>query len=400
MSRLGKAAQYLLSLVNDILDVSKLQAGKVTLVHEPFDAIGMIENVCAMQREPVEVRGIRFERNCDGVSRPHLVGDEVRISQVLMNILSNAVKFTPEGGTITLTASEFVAASGREAQLTIAVADTGCGMTPEFQRQIFDVFTQERNSNSESQKGTGLGMSISYLLVQQMGGTLTVESTLGEGSCFTVKLPLPLDPARCDDTAAEGAAGQAAGEPSAEEAARAEAAGAAVAVGEAAAGGADADSANVRAVAAEGADATTGELAAAEASEPVASAPVEILVAEDNELNADIIASILTEEGFAVTVACNGAEAVAAFEASPTGHFAAIFMDAQMPVMDGYAAARAIRDLPRDDAGTVLIFACTASTFEEDRRRALDAGMDDFLPKPLNVGLMLQKLEAVRKGLS
>ena len=400
VSRLGKAAQYLLSLVNDILDVSKLQAGKVTLVHEPFDAIGMIENVCAMQREPVEVRGIRFERNCDGVSRPYLVGDEVRISQVLMNILSNAVKFTPEGGTITLMASEFVAASGREAQLTIAVADTGCGMTPEFQRQIFDVFTQERNSNSESQKGTGLGMSISYLLVQQMGGTLTVESTLGEGSCFTVKLPLPLDPARCDDTAAEGAAGQAAGEPSAEEAARAEAAGAALAVGEAAAGGADADSANVRAVAAEGADATTGELAAAEASEPVSSAPVEILVAEDNELNADIIASILTEEGFAVTVACNGAEAVAAFEASAAGHFAAIFMDAQMPVMDGYAAARAIRDLPRDDAGTVLIFACTASTFEEDRRRALDAGMDDFLPKPLNVGLMLQKLEAVRKGLS
>ncbi|KAB1644301.1 response regulator [Adlercreutzia muris] len=156
----------------------------------------------------------------------------------------------------------------------------------------------------------------------------------------------------------------------------------------------------MRAAAAEGADAATGELAAAEASEPVASAPVEILVAEDNELNADIIASILTEEGFAVTVACNGAEAVAAFEASPTGHFAAIFMDAQMPVMDGYAAARAIRDLPRDDAGTVLIFACTASTFEEDRRRALDAGMDDFLPKPLNVGLMLQKLEAVRKGLS
>ncbi len=387
VSRLGKAAQYLLSLVNDILDVSKLQAGKVELVHEPFDAIGMIENVCAMQREPMEVRGIRFERDCDGVSCPHLVGDEVRVSQVLMNILSNAVKFTPEGGTITLTASEFVGASGREAQLTIAIADTGCGMTPEFQRQIFDVFTQERNSNSESQKGTGLGMSISYLLVQQMGGTLTVESALGEGSCFTVKLPLPLDPAHRGDSAAEGAAGEGA---SAE----------AKAAGETAAGGAGADSANGEAAAAEGAGAATGELAGAEASEPAASASVEILVAEDNELNADIIASILTEEGFTVTVACNGEEAVTAFEASPPGHFAAIFMDAQMPVMDGYAAARAIRNLPRADAGTVRIFACTASTFEEDRRRALDAGMDDFLPKPLNVGLMLQKLEAVRKEAS
>lgn len=385
VNRLGKTAQYLLSLVNDILDVSKLQAGKVTLVHEPFDVNGMIESVCAMLREPVEVRGIHFARDCDGVSHPYLVGDEVRISQVLMNILSNAVKFTPEGGTITLTASEFMGASGRDAQLTIAVADTGCGMTPEFQRQIFDVFTQERNSNSESQKGTGLGMSISYLLVQQMGGTLTVESTLGQGSCFTVTLPLPLDPARRDDGAAEGA--------SAEEAPAAAAAGEAV-VGEAGA------AADLEAVATEEAGAATGESVDAATAASAASGPVEILVAEDNELNADIIASILTEEGFTVTVACNGEEAVAAFEASPTGHFAAIFMDAQMPVMDGYAAARAIRDLPRADAATVRIFACTASTFEEDRRRALDAGMDDFLPKPLNVGLMLQKLEAVRKEAS
>ena len=397
VNRLGKTAQYLLSLVNDILDVSKLQAGKVTLVHEPFDAIGMIENVCAMQREPVEVRGIRFERNCDGVSRPYLVGDEVRISQVLMNILSNAVKFTPEGGTITLTASEFVGASGRDAQLTIAVADTGCGMTPEFQRQIFDVFTQERNSNSESQKGTGLGMSISYLLVQQMGGTLTVESTLGQGSCFTVTLPLPLDPARRDDGAAEGASAEEA--PAAAGGAAGDTA-AGVVAGATVAGGAGADSANGEAAATEEAGAATGESVDAATAASAASGPVEILVAEDNELNADIIASILTEEGFTVTVACNGEEAVAAFEASPVGHFAAIFMDAQMPVMDGYAAARAIRDLPRADAATVRIFACTASTFEEDRRRALDAGMDDFLPKPLNVGLMLQKLEAVRKEAS
>ena len=397
VNRLGKTAQYLLSLVNDILDVSKLQAGKVTLVHEPFDAIGMIENVCAMQREPVEVRGIRFRRDCGGVSRPYLVGDEVRISQVLMNILSNAVKFTPEGGTITLTASEFVGASGRDAQLTIAVADTGCGMTPEFQRQIFDVFTQERNSNSESQKGTGLGMSISYLLVQQMGGTLTVESTLGQGSCFTVTLPLPLDPARRDDGAAEGASAEEA--PAAAGGAAGDTA-AGVVAGATVAGGAGADSANGEAAATEEAGAATGESVDAATAASAASGPVEILVAEDNELNADIIASILTEEGFTVTVACNGEEAVAAFEASPVGHFAAIFMDAQMPVMDGYAAARAIRDLPRADAATVRIFACTASTFEEDRRRALDAGMDDFLPKPLNVGLMLQKLEAVRKEAS
>ena len=128
-----------------------------------------------------------------------------------------------------------------------------------------------------------------------------------------------------------------------------------------------------------------------------ARAPVEILVAEDNELNADIISSILTEEGFSITVAENGEEAVRLFSESPAGHFAAILMDAQMPVMDGYEASRAIRDLKRADAKTVRIFACTASTFAEDRNRALASGMDDFLSKPLNVTVMLQKLEAVRK---
>ena len=361
VGKLGKAAQYLLSLVNDILDVSKLQAGKVELVHEPFDAAALIENVCEMQREPMEARGIRFEVSCD-LPRPHLVGDEVRISQVLMNILSNAVKFTPEGGTVTLTAAEMVPGPGRTATLTVSVEDTGCGMTPEFQRHIFDVFTQERNHNSESQKGTGLGMSISYLLTRQMGGELAVVSELGSGSRFTVSLPLPVDGAFAE--------------------------------GEASALAADA-------AAAGSAPAADAAASPAPDGRPAASSgdgPVEILVAEDNELNADIIASILTEEGFSVTVAADGEQAVAAFEASPPGHYAAIFMDAQMPVMDGYAAARAIRDLPRDDAATVRIFACTASTFAEDRARALDAGMDDFLPKPLNVGLMLQKLAGIREG--
>ncbi|MFR5092500.1 MAG: response regulator [Adlercreutzia equolifaciens] len=125
---------------------------------------------------------------------------------------------------------------------------------------------------------------------------------------------------------------------------------------------------------------------------------MEILVAEDNELNADILSSILAEEGFSITVAENGEEAVRLFSESPEGHFAAILMDAQMPVMDGYEAARAIRNLRRADAKAVRIFACTASTFTEDRNRALESGMDDFLSKPLNVTVMLEKLEAVRKG--
>lgn len=375
VDRLGKAAQYLLSLVNDILDVSKLQAGKVDLASEPFDLNALVDNVCEMQRAPMADRGIDFKLSRT-VEQPWLRGDEVRLSQVLMNILSNAVKFTPEGGRITMKVHEVVYASGGEAALTVSIADTGCGMTKEFADHVFDAFTQERNRNSDSQKGTGLGMSISHLLVTQMGGTITVESELGRGSCFTIVVTLP--------TAADGAsAGTFLPQLS----------GALGTQGDSAAE----DSRDAKGV--EGSQDPVAPGATAEAfASDAAEGPLEILVAEDNELNADIISSILTEEGYAITVAVNGEEAVRKFSESPEGHFAAILMDAQMPVMDGYEASREIRRLKRADAKTVRIFACTASTFTEDRARALESGMDDFLSKPLNVTVMLQKLEAVRKG--
>ena len=377
VGRLGKAAQYLLSLVNDILDVSKLQAGKVELVSEPFDLNALIDNVCSMQRGPMADRGIRFELS-RAVRRPRLLGDEVRLSQVLMNILSNAVKFTPEGGCITVKVNEAVYASGETALLTVSVADTGCGMTKEFADHIFDAFTQERNRNSDSQKGTGLGMSISHLLVTQMGGSITVESEPGRGSCFTIVVTLPTVPEEGEPKEARISTALRGQVPAGEEGPRAaESLRAAGAAGESAQGAEDA----------RGAETARGDQAA-----------VEILVAEDNELNADILSSILAEEGFSITVAENGEEAVRLFSESPEGHFAAILMDAQMPVMDGYEAARAIRNLRRADAKAVRIFACTASTFTEDRNRALESGMDDFLSKHLNVTVMLEKLEAVRKG--
>lgn len=361
--KLGKAAQYLLSLVNDILDVSKLQAGKVQLVSEPFDLAAAIDNVCEMQREPMGERGIVFDLENGPMGFPWVVGDEVRISQVLMNILSNAVKFTPEGGRITVRASQGPLDERGYAPVEITVADTGCGMSAEFQRQIFDMFTQERNSNSGSQKGTGLGMSISHLLMQQMGGSLSVESELGRGSCFTVRVDLPIDSARHSDDLEK--AGLAPSEDVPGEAMR------------------------------------DGEgLLGAPSDEGASRRPsgMRLLVAEDNELNADIISGILEEEGYQVSVAENGRRAVELFEASAVGWFDAILMDAQMPVMDGYEAARAIRGCGREDAGTVFIFACTASTFTEDRNRAMEAGMNDFLAKPLDVPVMLAKLRALGEG--
>ncbi|MCI2242692.1 hybrid sensor histidine kinase/response regulator [Adlercreutzia faecimuris] len=362
--KLGSAARYLLALVNDILDVSKLQAGKVVLCHEPLDMGALIESACEMQRGPMAAKGVEFRREGGELPWPRLVGDEVRLEQVLMNILSNAVKFTPEGGAVTLGAAQEAAPGGRVTTV-ITVADTGCGMTPEFQRQIFDAFTQERNRNAESQKGTGLGMSISHMLVTQMGGELSVESVLGEGSCFTVRVTMPRA-AAAGDAGAQDAPGAPAG------------------------GGGAADGLPASAA---------GDGAPAEPPAPAApAAAVRVLVAEDNELNADIISSILAEEGYVVDVAADGRQAVDAFAASPVGSYAAILMDAQMPVLDGCGAAREIRALDRPDAAAVRIFACTASTFAEDRARALASGMDDFLAKPLDVRVMLEKLAEVGRS--
>lgn len=348
--KMDKAAQYLLSLVNDILDVSKLHAGKVDLDRHPFDLRAVVDNVCEMQRESIAEGNIVFTIETD-IPRPYLVGDDVRLSQVLMNILSNAAKFTPEGGTITFSVTQVAPSAEELVTTTLCIQDTGCGMSPSFQKHLFDAFTQERSLNSDSQKGTGLGMAISSLLVKEMGGSIHVESELGHGSCFTVVVTMP----RADEeqvlpvSAAENALP-------------------------------DAESAH------------SGEPALPE------QAPMRILVAEDNELNADIISTILQEEGYEVVVASDGQEAVDAFAASEPGSFAAILMDAHMPQMDGYEAAREIRKLEREDASRVCIFACTASTFAEDRKRALESGMDDFLPKPLNVSVMLEKLAGIQSA--
>ena len=340
VKKLDKTAHYLLSLVNDILDVSKLQAGKIDLVSEPFNFNSVIENLCIMEREPMDEKQISFELDIADIKNPHLIGDEVRIAQVLMNVLSNAVKFTPDEGRISLRASQAISADGKSSIITVTISDTGCGMSADFQKHIFDSFTQERNRISESQKGTGLGMSISYLLMKSMGGSISVESTLGQGSCFTILFNLDIDQAPVEKPELS----------------------------------------------------TPEKRCVSAASEQ----PCTVLVAEDNELNAEIITSILNEEGYQTLVASDGREALEAFAASDEGAIDVILMDAQMPVMDGYDSARAIRGLARADAKTVQIFACTASTFAEDKERALQCGMDDFLTKPLEVDIALGKLQAVR----
>jgi CheY-like chemotaxis protein len=335
LSKAKSTAEYLLSLINNILDVSKLQAGKVNLNNEMVSPEEIMDAVWSMQRNNIQHRGIRFEMKKNLIV-PQIIGDNLMIKQVLMNILSNAAKFTHAGGLITLSVSQELVDAG--VATTFSCADTGCGMSEEFLQHIWDNFSQERSTNDESIKGTGLGMAISKLLVDAMGGEIWVESTPGVGSIFYVTLYSQIP------------------------------------------------------------EQTPQEIPEQAATETSASndGMAKILVAEDNELNAEILTEILKGEGFEVALAQNGRVALDTFESSDIGEIGLILMDLQMPVMDGCTAAREIRKLERGDARTVPIFACTANNFNEDRERAADSGMDDFLSKPIDMEELLKKLTKIQ----
>lgn len=337
LQKASHAAQYLLALVNDILDMSKLQAGKVDLHIAPANMELILDNVISMQRENIEGKGLKLYVESD-IQKPWIECDEVRIKQVLMNLLSNAAKFTPRGGTVTVRirqqAEEEV--DGKQSvKNCFEVEDTGCGMSEEFQKHIFEAFTQEREHNAESQKGTGLGMSISSLLMKAMGGSLSVESRLGEGSIFYMTVSTVV---------------------------------------------------------------TQEQSPAAAEHDNIALTALDlnnlnILIAEDNELNAEILTEILNECNITSKVARNGREAVEMFAASASGTYPVILMDIQMPEMDGYEAAKAIRNLKHADAGTVRILACTANTFQEDIDRVMESGMNGFIGKPINIEELFLKLQ-------
>lgn len=343
LQKSDSTAHYLLSLVNDILDISKLQAGKIDLVSGPLLINDLVDEVCAMQKANIEDRGVELIVEKD-ISVPCVMGDAVRTEQILMNILGNAAKFTPAGGSITVSVRQ-KKTDDTHVTTTYQCADTGIGISKEYIGKIFDSFSQEKNSASAKIKGTGLGMAISKLLTDAMGGEITVESELKVGSTFTVAIPSVVV-----DTVP--------------------------------------DSLQESSENAEKADPEDGE---------GTGLPLKILVAEDVELNAEVLLEILHMEGFETAYAANGEEAVRLFAESAPGEFDVILMDMQMPVMDGCTAAEKIRGLDREDAETILIYACTANSFQEDREQALSSGMDDFLTKPIDVNAMLKKIKQGRK---
>ena len=338
LDRIDSSGRYLLGLINDILEMARVEHGQVQLESRPFDLRKCVDDCLAAFRIQAGREGKALRENF-AAGPETVVGDERRIQQILNNLLSNAFKFTPAGGEITLSVRQ--TESGEYGRYEFTVADTGIGMSPEFLRRIFEPYAREMRFGDRAASGTGLGMSITRSLAALMGGEIQVESEPGRGSRFTVVLPLP--------SAEPGQAG-----PAAEAAARA-------------------------------------------AARPDAGAftleGLSLLLAEDNEINMEITTEMLAARGVRVAQAFDGAEAVELFRQSAPFAFDAVLMDMQMPGLDGCAAARQIRALPRADAQSVPIIAVTANAFAEDVAATAAAGMDAHISKPIDFKKLAQALE-------
>lgn len=329
LNKAEEVSEHLLSLLNDILDMSRIEAGKVELEQKVFSLSEMGQHLYDMFAKNLESRGIRYAVNYEEMAVDYVVGDELRISQIIINFLSNAVKFTKEGEVI-VTFRQMMLQDG-VVDLMFRVHDTGAGMQPEFINRIFRPFEQEGADTARKYGGTGLGMAITDQLVKLMGGEIVVESTPGQGSDFSVYLHLPV---------------------------------------------ADQPAVKVE-------EPKETEKRDMDREEEIFRG-LRILVAEDNEMNAMIATEILEEMGAEVTIAENGKVAVETFSSHPEQYFDFILMDVQMPVMDGREAARTIRGMRRPDAKKIPIFALSADAFVEDERMSAESGMNGHFAKPVD----------------
>ena len=319
--KIWEASTLLLELVNEVLDMGKLESGEVVLESVPFDLPELMHEITDVLEKQAAERGIVLHREYGKLPHPRLVGSPLHVKRLLMNVLSNAIKYNRDKGRVMLDCFE-LSCTGNKVQICFVCADTGIGMSEEFQKRMFEPFAQENAGARSVYGGTGLGMSITKSLVDKMGGTIGVESQQGVGTTYTITLPFAID-----NTAAE--------EPE-------------------------------------------------QQTDLTVLQGRRLLLAEDNALNMEIVEFLLNEVGVKVTRAADGQQAVEAFAASPVGGFDAILMDVMMPVRDGHEATRAIRAMDRPDAKTIPIFAMTANAFTEDRLKALQAGMNEHLPKPID----------------
>ena len=328
-AKIKEASNLLLELVNDVLDMSKLESGEIVLEEIPFNLRSIFREVFVVIEQVAAEQNIRIMWEKKEIIHRNLIGSPGYVKRVMMNILSNAVKYNRENGHIYLSCMEIPSEQPGMTTMEFICRDTGIGMTEEFQKHIFEPFAQEYTGSRTKFVGTGLGMAIARKLVEKMGGTITFESEKGVGTTFVIRVPFKIDP--------------------------------------------DADKREEQ----------------KEVSEKSIKG-LHILLAEDNELNMEIAEFVLQNEGADVTKAWDGQEAVELFRNSEPGEFDVILMDIMMPVMNGYEATKMIRSLDREDAKTIPIIAMTANAFTEDRIRAKEAGMDEHVAKPVDVELLMK----------
>ena len=335
-TKVKEASTLLLELVNDVLDMSKLESGEVVLEESPFNLSKISEEVLVVIEQIAAEQNIRIVWEKKEIIYRDLIGSPGYVKRVMMNILSNAVKYNRENGHIYLSCMEIPSEQPGMTTMEFICRDTGIGMTEEFQKHIFEPFAQEYTGSRTKFVGTGLGMAIARKLVEKMGGTITFESEKGVGTTFVIRVPFKIDP--------------------------------------------DADKREEQ----------------KEVSEKSIKG-LHILLAEDNELNMEIAEFMLQNEGADVTKAWNGQEAVELFRKSEPGEFDVILMDIMMPIINGYEAAKRIRSLDREDAKKIPIIAMTANAFTEDRIRAKEAGMDEHVAKPIDVELLIKVIHKLVK---
>ncbi|MDE7183306.1 MAG: response regulator [Lachnospiraceae bacterium] len=327
---------HLLSLVNDVLQVSKLESGRPAAVEEPFDLHDTLEDCITILSPQAEERGIRMRLEETSVQHNKLIGNALHLKQILMNVIENALKYNRPNGSVFVQIQESTCQGGT-ANYRFAIEDTGIGIGEEFKKHIFEPFTQEHQGARTHYNGAGLGMSIVKKLVDQMGGTVEIDSQLGKGSIVQITLPI-----RIDET-------------------------------------------------------LSAQPADTEQDLQSNIADMRVLLVEDNEINCEIVEFLLKEAGAEVVTANDGKVAVDTFAASEPGTFDCILMDLMMPVMSGYEATRVIRGLNRADAGVVPIIALSANAFEEDIALSKDAGMNEHLAKPVDMRKLFRVMSRLRR---
>ena len=335
-AKIKKTSHLLLELINEVLDMSKLESDEVVLEEIPFNLNSISEEILGVIEHMATEQNIRIIWEEKEVTHWNLIGSPVHVKRILMNILSNAVKYNKENGYVYISCREIPSKQTAMPTLEFVCRDTGIGMTEAFQKRIFEPFAQEHAGSRTKFAGTGLGMPITKKLVEKMGGTISFESKEGTGTTFVIRIPFQIDADMKDRTETE------------------------------------------------------------EKTETSIQG-LHVLLTEDNELNMEIAEFVLQNEGAVVTKAWNGQKAVDIFRKNRPGEFDAILMDIMMPVMNGYEAAKMIRSLDREDAKVIPIIAMTANVFTEDKMRAKEAGMDEHIAKPVDGKLLVKVINELVK---